>query len=1394
VVRRALPLLAAALAAAGLWPGAALAQPFPRQDLPPELRPWVPWVLDQVSDFGCAHVRGQAVCAWPGRLRLALAGTGGAFALDVQADRDTELRLPGSAEAWPQDVTVDGHATAVFDRGATPRLRLTQGRHRLSGRFVWSRLPESLGVPPEIGLVDLTLDGRPVARPRRDAGGLLWLRARAETGAAEADRLRLQVFRHVQDGVPLFVETRLQLDVSGRARETTLGQALLPGTTAVAVSGALPARVENGLLRVQLRPGTYTVSVLARVDDRPEALARPKAKQAVEKGAGADVWPAREVWVFAADERLRQVDLSGPTPIDPSRTELPDEWRNLPAFLVDPGGRLVMKTTRRGQPEAAPDALRLSRVLWLDPDGRGATVRDSFSGTLHSTTRLDLLPPGRLGRVAIDGQDQLVTADPKTSSPGVELRRASLDLEADSRLAFGGALPAVGWSTGVDALGATLNLPPGWSLLAASGVDSLPGTWTSRFTLLSFFFILLVAFGVYRLFGLRDALLATATLVLTHGEPGAPFLVWLSLVCAIALRRVSPTGRLGSLGRIWFLASALFLLVLLVPFTRDQVKDALFPQVATPVPVYAVQAGEGAGVLGEVPSAPAANEPPRPALAGKVARRPPAARAMEADRLEELKKEARMSVQAAPPQEYTAALEQDPKAVLQTGPGVPTWSWRRYSLGWTGPVSRDHRMRLVLASPGLNRALTALRLVLLGLLSFVLLSGRWPTLPRRRAAEAVPVAAALGVFLLFAAAPVRAQSGTPPAEILEELKRRLTRPAPCEPECVTSPSLILRLLDGRLQVSAEVDAAADGTWAVPGPLASFSPADVRLDGAPAVALALLGDGFLHVRLSPGVHRLEAVGPVPPGDSFTLQFGVPPRRARAEAPGWDVSGLRSDGPPDRSILFARRLSGPRAAMAPEGQYPPWLQVTRTLRFGVSWTVETRVERVTPVGTPVALRVPLLEGEAPTRADLTVERGEAVVSLGRDELQTRWQSTLKLAPQVRLRAPEGRPWSEVWRLECSPIWSCSSEGLAPVDRFAEGVFAPEYHPWPGETLAVALARPQGVEGQTLTLDAVQLEATPGTRMERVRLVVSPRASREQPLKLHLPAEAEVQQVTLDGSERPTRPEQGELRVTVPAGAHRLEVVWQQPHGIGLAYAVPRVGLSGPAVNVTEQLTLPPSRWLLLTWGPAWGPAVLFWPYLVFLLAVAAALGRLRASALTSVQWALLGLGLSQVSALAALVVAGFVFALSLRQKRPPRNAAPFDLLQLLLVLWAVVGLGILYSAIHTGLLFRPDMQVAGNGSTDTVLRWYADRVGAATPSTGVLSVPLWVYRAGMLAWALWLAASLVRSVGWGFRAFGEGGFWRSLPLRRASTPPPSAPPDAPGAGEPGATEGGPPAPGA
>ena len=106
--------------------------------------------------------------------------------------------------------------------------------------------------------------------------------------------------------------------------------------------------------------------------------------------------------------------------------------------------------------------------------------------------------------------------------------------------------------------------------------------------------------------------------------------------------------------------------------------------------------------------------------------------------------------------------------------------------------------------------------------------------------------------------------------------------------------------------------------------------------------------------------------------------------------------------------------------------------------------------------------------------------------------------------------------------------------------------------------------------------------------------------------------------------------------------------------------------------------------------------------------------------------------------------------------------------------------------------PDMQIQGNGSSNELLQWFDDRTGPIPEQPYVLSVPMLAYRGAMLAWALWLAVSLLRWLRWGWLNFSDGGFWKRGPKRvRKATSMPVAPPvQAPA--EPAAPDAAPPTP--
>ncbi len=386
-------------------------------------------------------------------------------------------RCPATPPFFPRDVTLDGRPALLRRLGDTPALALPRGEHRVAGRFSWARLPESLPLPREIAIVGLRLRGAAVARPHREAGGLLWLAAR-EAEANEEDGLSIEVYRRIEDGVPALLETRLLLRVSGAARELDLGEPLPADFEPYELESGLPARFgRDRRLRVQLRAGEWSLRLAAR-SRGPLAELAGAARPAP--------WPGEEIWVFAANPAVRAVRLEGGAGIDPQRTSLPVEWKSLPAFQIAAGDVLRFEELRRGEPQPPPDEVQVARIFWLAMDGDRFTSRDHLAGVLNQGGRLEILPPAALGRAAFAGADQVITRSPDGATAGVEVRSGSLDLEADATYPRGGELPAVGWNRDAGQLNVDLRVPPGWTLLGATGVDVTSGAWVDRWSLLDF--------------------------------------------------------------------------------------------------------------------------------------------------------------------------------------------------------------------------------------------------------------------------------------------------------------------------------------------------------------------------------------------------------------------------------------------------------------------------------------------------------------------------------------------------------------------------------------------------------------------------------------------------------------------------------------------------------------------------------------------------------------------------------------------------------------------------------------------------------------------------------------------------------------------------------------------
>ncbi|MDH3334909.1 MAG: hypothetical protein OEM30_11005, partial [Gammaproteobacteria bacterium] len=503
--------------------GAALAQDY----VPDELEGWQKWVLKDREYLGCpfhfdrnSAERSNFLCAWPGRLQLEVTATGGRFTQQWTLHAEDQwIALPGSVEHWPDRVTVNDRSVEVIARQNVPSVRLAPGTYRVAGRFEWDERPGVLRLPPESGLISLSIDGRPVARPELDRNGVFLGERKRDTRAV--DSVRPVIYRLVVDDVPTRLVTMLRIDVSGAVREELFGPILPEGFVPIGLQSQLPAKLEaDGNLHLQVRPGRWVIYLTARAPEVTNAIAGP-----VE---GTNL-PGSEIWSYQSNDRLRVTAAEGLPPVDPAQVEVPGNWQSFPAYRVDAGVTFEITERSRGVLSASNE-LELSRTMWLGFDGKSFLVEDDVSGQMRTDWRLDMGGPYTLLAAEEDGEALLITDGPVAGQTGVEVRRTDVDLSVLGRSDTRGAMPVTGWQARFTGVETTLNLPPGHKLLTAPGVDRAAGSWTSEWQLLDFFLVLIITIAMWRLFGPTAGVIALCALILSFHEMLAPNWLWLNLL------------------------------------------------------------------------------------------------------------------------------------------------------------------------------------------------------------------------------------------------------------------------------------------------------------------------------------------------------------------------------------------------------------------------------------------------------------------------------------------------------------------------------------------------------------------------------------------------------------------------------------------------------------------------------------------------------------------------------------------------------------------------------------------------------------------------------------------------------------------------------------------------
>ncbi|MDF1824247.1 MAG: hypothetical protein P1U68_06375 [Verrucomicrobiales bacterium] len=1324
-------------------------------EVPESLQPWVGWVTNGGSDFKSPRDYSDPAvrfAIWCSRLELDATESGAEFSMEVAAFQKEWLSLPGSSRLWPQEVTVSGVPVPVLEREGRPAIQIAEGSVTVKGHFEWPLLPQQITLPPEIGLLDLVVKGAPQENPSWDSDGTLWLQRQASSEPVDEDFLSINVFSKLEDGIPLWFETRIELIVAGKSREETLGTVLPKGWKLASISAPVPVAIDDrGLLKSQLRPGRWSITLRAFQINEVEG---------VSFSEGVTPAVADQSVAFEALPEFRQSEVIGLPQIDVAQTQVPAEWRTLPIYRWDTAKTFQLIERVRGSGEQGRAPLKIQRSLWLDGDGSMLTYQDKLSGPVSKVRRLDAAEGHALGSVSVDGEPQLITHNPDGGAPGFEVRSPQLSATATGRIQMNRTLPATGWQADADGLTAVMQLPPGYRLFALFGADYSRGDWLTSWTLLDLFLLLLFTLAVFRLQGLSAALIAFAAFGLAYHEPGAPRIPWLLLLIPVALVAFMPEGRWRKvvMGVKWGMAG--ILLLSLLPFITYQIQGAVFPQLER-----------------------------KAAFSSAPGRMKLAAGALEGGVYSDVSSSRNVAAPVVSKDSYKlkkSNLKNDPDAVIQTGPGVPSWTWRTVEFGWKGPVSASEEVRPILIPPLLSRFLAVLRvLCLVGLLVMLLTvrrkSSHGPKKEDRPLDPGVAGTAAILVAgLCVLSSPEKVQAQFPNAELLNELRARVTEPSDAFPGAAGISSANLQIEGEEMTITFEYHAADRCAVPVPLPLGACIPVSaVFADGSEATLLRK-EKGIWVLLPEKGIRKLTVRGKLRDVTDWEWGFALKPRRFSIEAEGWSVSGVRPDGSAEDQILFSRSRdegAGGTSATYDRPDTGHALLVERQIELGLVWRVKTTVSRLSPTGRAVVIRVPVLPGEKVVSAGRSVEGGSVEVRLAPAADSLSWEGELSPVNELTLSARDSDSWTEQWRLVASPVWNVSFAGLSPTFVVSEEQLVPLWQPWPGESATISVSRPEAVAGAAVTIDSAKHHLKPGRRQRLSTLNLSLRTSLGEDFAIQIPTGADVTSLKHFGKSIPVRKEGDGVVVPLRPGAQNIEVEWRIPGEDRGWTRADGVVLPVESANVTTLIQPADDRWIVLLDGPLRGPAVRFWGVLVFAILAAFVLSRVPTSPLRMHEWLLLCLGLTQIPVFLSVVVVAWLFFVQWRgspgfQQLPPWS---FNLCAGILIFLTMLSVGIFFGVASSGLLGDPQMYVAGNGSTASYLQWFSERSGAELPQPGYWSVSIWWFRLAMLLWALWLAAALVRWLRMAWRNSAENGHFK--PLFKAKKKTKSNPPELP-----------------
>ncbi|MCB0337519.1 MAG: hypothetical protein KDD62_14485, partial [Bdellovibrionales bacterium] len=378
---------------------------------------------------------------------------------------------------------------------------------------------------------------------------------------------------------------------------------------------------------------------------------------------------------------------------------------------------------------------------------------------------------------------------------------------------------------------------------------------------------------------------------------------------------------------------------------------------------------------------------------------------------------------------------------------------------------------------------------------------------------------------------------------------------------------------------------------------------------------------------------------------------------------------------------------------------------------------------------------------TSGAATIENGFLLVRFSANESKVNFSGELPFTGNLELTAANLPNVSERWMVRCSSMIRCLNLGLTPTHSVYNSEKASLWLPFPNEKVSVEYKDLEGLEGDFLTIDSTEHNLNWGAQLLKGSLTIELRATEQTPFEVLVPELANITGLRVNGVSGGGTVKDQKGLVLLSPGEHQVTLSYSIPWTPSWIEHAPLIKLSANAHNLNVNVFPSEDRWLLWTGGISWGPCVLFWGKLFFIVLLCLALTKAGLMPLGTFGAIMLGIGLTSIPIIWMFIPLAWLISLKLiplLHEKWIMLAKPIRLI--MFVGLSLLALVFFFKIVQFGLVLDPPMLVAGNQSNASHLKWFVDHTGSSLAQPWIVSLPLWSWRIFALLWSTWLILAL------------------------------------------------------